>query len=109
MLRARAKKKRWNQMAIDSRTTRRDLVERLEQYPELEALVEEALEIVENTSGDVVKADEAEERAVELMRRTGRGLLQAWAERKHRKVEAESDGRSDLTRKEKKGSTGTRH
>ena len=93
-------------MAIDS-GMRRDLIERLEQYPELELLLEEALDLVENVSGDVVKADEAEDRAVELMRRAGRELLQAWAERKKRKVEGECDARSDLTRKEKKGSTGT--
>ena len=96
-------------MAIDSGMRRRELFERLEQYPELEALLEEALDLIENTSGDVVKADEAEDRAVEWVRKSGRGLLQAWAERKHRKVEAESDPRSDLTRKEKKGSTGTQY
>jgi hypothetical protein len=94
-------------MAIDSVRQRIELIERLERYPELEALLEEAIDIVENTSGEVTKADEAEEQVVELMRRTGRDLLQSWAERKQRKIETESDKRSDLTRKEKKGSTGT--
>ena len=76
--RLRPEKKRWKQMAIDCTTRRRQLMERLEQYPELETLIDEALDMVENTNGEVMKADEAEDRAVALMRRTGRDLLQAW-------------------------------
>jgi hypothetical protein len=98
-------------MAIDSRKpkgTVDELVERLMRYPELHAGVEEYLDVVENCAGDVAKADEAEHRLIELMRRMGHDGMQAWAERKHTKVEGESDKRSDLTRKEKKGSIGTR-
>ena len=65
------------------------------------------LDVVENAEGDVVKADEAEQRFIEELRLMGLDPLQAWAERKQNKVEAESDKRSDLTRKEKKESTGT--
>ena len=82
--------------------------ERLEEYPELEGLFEEYLDIVENANGDVVRAGEAEEEMVKVVRRMGQKGLHAWAERKERKVEAESDKQTDLSRKEKKSSDGTR-
>lgn len=98
-------------MAIDSRVPREsasELAERLRHYPELQAHIEEYLDIVENSAGDVAKADEAEHRLIELMRQMGREGMQAWAGRKMAKVEKESDKRSDLVRREKKGSIGTR-
>ena len=90
---------------IDSKTKRerksaREVFARIEQYPELEALFEEYIDfeeytdIVENARGDVVKAWEAEEQFVDLMRRMGRSGIQGWAQRKQRKIEAESDERS---------------
>jgi hypothetical protein len=99
-------------MAIDSRIPRAsasELAERLRQHPELQARIEEYLDIVDNCGGDVAKADEAEHRLIELMRKMGLEGMQAWAERKRLKVEQESDKRSDLVRREKKGSTGIRH
>ena len=99
-------------MSIDSRvprTSASELAERLREHPELQAGIEEYLDIVDNCAGDVAKADEAEYRLVELMRQMGQTGLQAWAQRKNRKVEAESDRRSGMARREKKGSTGTRH
>ena len=99
-------------MAIDSkvpRATARELAERLSGHPDLQVRIEEYLDIVDNSGGDVAKADEAEHRFIELLRQMGRDGMQAWAERKRAKVEAESDNRSDLARREKKGSTGTPH
>lgn len=100
-------------MVNDSRTKKqerptREVLERVEQYPELEGLLEEYIDIVENAKGDVVRAGEAEEQMIGLMRRMGQSGLQAWAERKQRKIEVDSNERSDLTRKEKKGSIGRR-
>ena len=98
-------------MAIDSRVPRssaNELAERLRQHPELQADIEEYLDIVDNCGGDVAKADEAEHRLIEQMRQMGRQGMQAWAERKRAKVEEESDKHSDLVRREKKGSIGTR-
>lgn len=83
-----------------------EIAERLRLYPELQAGVQEYLDVVENCDGDVAKADEAEARLVDLMRRMGRDAMQAWAERKNEKVTTEADKRSDWGRKEKKGSTG---
>lgn len=48
-----------------------------------------------------------QQRVVEELRQMGHEALQAWAERKQARVEAASDQRADLSRKEKKGSPGT--
>jgi hypothetical protein len=98
-------------MSIDSRIPRNsasELAERLRHYPELQAHIEEYLDIVDNSAGDVGKADEAEHRLIEVLRQMGRDGLQGWAERKSAKVEKECEKRSDLVRREKKGSIGTR-
>jgi hypothetical protein len=84
-----------------------DLVKQLDNHPQLKARIKAMMDVVENAEGDVVKADEAEQRFIEELRLMGLEAMQAWAERKHNKVEAESDKRSDLSRKEKKESTGT--
>jgi hypothetical protein len=84
-----------------------DLVNQLEKHPQLKARIKAMLDVVENASGDVVKADEAEQRFIEELRQMGLEAMQAWAERKQSRVEAESDSCSDLTRKQKKEATGT--
>lgn len=86
----------------------RSLDERLREYPELRARIEGLVEIVENEGGDVVKADDAEERVVQEIRRIGQEALQGWAERKHRRLVREFDERDGVSRKEKKLSTGIR-
>jgi hypothetical protein len=80
--------------------------ERLAQYPELQDRFEEILALVENERGDANTADEAEERAVEQVRRLGQELMQSWAERKHERLVQEYDTRRDTRRKGKKNSTG---
>ena len=84
-----------------------DLVKQLDKHPQLKARIKAMLDVVENAEGDVVKADEAEQRFIEELRLMGLDAMQAWASRKQNKVEAESNKRSDLLRKEKKESTGT--
>jgi hypothetical protein len=84
-----------------------DFLDRLQRYPDLQAEFAAILDIVENADGDALKADEAEERVAQELQRLGQQALQSWATRKHHKVQAESDSRSDLSRKEKKDSTGT--
>jgi len=86
----------------------RTLEERLRDYPELRARFEAMLAIVENADGDIVKADEAEEQVIQELRQLGRSALQGWAERKQRRVQRESEGRTGVARKVKKTSTGTR-
>jgi hypothetical protein len=79
-----------------------DFLERLQRYPQLRAKFEALLDVVENASGDVVKAHEAEERVFEELRQLGQDAVQAWAERKHQKLVSECNARSDLSRKQKK-------
>lgn len=84
-----------------------DFLQRLQRYPDLQAEFAAILDIVENAEGDASKADEAEERVAQELQRLGQQALQSWAERKQHLVEAECEARSDLSRKEKKDSTGT--
>ena len=84
-----------------------EFLERLERHPELREKFEELLGVVENAEGDAVKADEAEERITEELRKLGQAALQGWANRKNERVGAEGDRRVDMTRKEKKRFTGT--
>jgi hypothetical protein len=84
-----------------------DFLDRLQHHPDLQAEFESLLQIVENAEGDVVKADQAEELVAQRLQFLGQQAIQSWAKRKHQKLEAESDARSDLRRKEKKDSTGT--
>lgn len=58
------------------------LEERLNAHPQLRERIEALLRVVEDAAGDVDKADEAERRVIEELRRMGIEALQAWAERK---------------------------
>jgi vacuolar-type H+-ATPase subunit E/Vma4 len=82
------------------------LAARLAEFPELRARFEEILAVAENARGDANTADEAEERALEQVRRLGQELMQSWAERKHERVVDEYDARRDHRRKGKKKPTG---
>ena len=94
--------------AIERQVGERNLLERLEKHPELKERFAMILDIVENASGDVEKADEAERRAIEAVRQLGQEILQGWAQRQHQKKEHECDQNVELSRKEKKTSTGLR-
>src|SRR5215510_9045957 len=79
-----------------------EFLARLQRHPELQAKFDALLDIVDNAAGDALKADEAEQLVFEELRRMGQQAIQAWAERKQQRVEADCDARSDLGRKEKK-------
>jgi hypothetical protein len=81
-----------------------EFLARLQRHPELQAKFDLLLDVVENADGDANKADEAEQRVFEELRQMGQQAMQAWAERKHQRIEADCDTRSDLARKEKKPS-----
>ena len=84
-----------------------ELAEQLDRHPEFRDKVRELLEIINNKSGNANKADDAEDLIWEELREMGRRAMQDWAERKHERVVGESDTRKELSKKEKKGSTGT--
>jgi hypothetical protein len=58
-----------------------DLVGRLKRHPTVKARVERMLDLLENTVGDVKRADEAERRVIEEVRAMGQELLGGWAQR----------------------------
>lgn len=57
--------------------------ERLNRHPELKARIETLLSVVENAGGDLVKANEAEQRVVEEIQQLGQTALQGWASRQN--------------------------
>jgi hypothetical protein len=84
-----------------------DFLDRLQRHPDLQVEFEALLQVVENSQGDVVKADQAEELVAQRLQLLGQQAIQSWANRKHQILQAESDSRKDRRRKEKKGFTGT--
>ena len=65
---------------------RESVVERLERHPTLKARMERMLDVVENASGDVRRADEAERRAIEELRQMGLEVMQSWGQKTSRCV-----------------------
>ena len=86
---------------------KRSLEERLRQHPHLYARISQILDVVENSAGDVVKADEAERRLIEELRQLGQETLQGWAEQREEVVEKDAAAEGVLQRKEKKDLPGT--
>ena len=84
------------------------LEERLREHPQLRARIERLLDVVENTQGEVVKADEAEQRCVEELRKMGQAALQAWATGQAEQSERYWSARAGVSRKAKKNSSGRR-
>jgi hypothetical protein len=85
-----------------------ELAEQMNRHPEFRDKVKEMLDIMDNKSGEANKADDAEDLIWEELRQMGQRAMQDWAERKNERIVAESDTRRELSKKEKKGSTGTR-
>lgn len=77
-------------------------LDKLLEFPELRGRFEEILALMGNEKGDANTADEAEQRAVEEVRKLGLEVMQGWAERKQSRLAQEYDVRSGVRRKEKK-------
>lgn len=84
------------------RPPRKSLEERLREYPEVRTRLEQMLDVMENVAGDVVKADEAEQRLIEELRKLGQAALQVWADGQQQALERYWEARAGVTRKEKK-------
>ncbi len=91
---------------IDEALRASRLAARLAQYPELRARFEEIVAVADNERGDASTADEAEELAMEQVRRLGQEIMQSWAEGKHQRLVEHYDARRDMRRKGKKNFTG---
>jgi hypothetical protein len=55
---------------------------RLEAHPALKARIMRILDVAENSAGDVTRADDAEQRAIDELRALGQELLHDWGQRR---------------------------
>jgi hypothetical protein len=58
-----------------------EVARRLEQHPIVKARIIKLLDLIENTGGDVRRADDAERRAIDELRAMGQELLHGWGQR----------------------------
>lgn len=79
-----------------------EFLNKLSEYPELRGRFEEILALMGNERGDANTADQAEERAIEEVRKLGHEVMQGWARRKHQRLTQEYDQWEGYRRKEKK-------
>jgi hypothetical protein len=56
-------------------------ISRLNQHPKLRKRMESLLDVVENTEGDCIKADDAERHVIEELRKMGSDALHCWGEK----------------------------
>jgi hypothetical protein len=89
--------------------SKKSIDERLKAHPILQGRIEAILEIVEDSAGEVERADEAERRMIEEVRQLGNEALQGWAERKVEEGEVVVRGPgAGVKRNGKKNFAGTR-
>lgn len=85
------------------------ILERIQNHPELLESVEAILDIAENKSGELLTADEAEEKTIEELGKLGKELLAEWAkERQNTAIEQARETHPTAKRHEKKNSIGNR-
>lgn len=78
------------------------LITRLERHPEVKARVSRLLDMVENTGGDLKRADDAERRAIEELRIMGQELMRGWGQRRADEDARQVEMGGDATRQVKK-------
>lgn len=84
-----------------------DLLDHLNRHPELKQQVQDLLQVVGNTEGDVTLADTAEERVIEQLRKIGTTSLTAWAQEQTEQTATEWDNTQGVRRAGKKNAAGT--
>lgn len=67
----------------------RELMKLLNTHPSLKERVEQLLQVVEDTEGSLEKADAAEQRVIEEVRKIGHTALTEWAVNKNNAYEQE--------------------
>jgi len=83
------------------------LLARLKQHPQLRGRIERLVDLVEDVGDDLRKADEAERRVIEEVRRLGQEVLEGWADGQVTKRAEALDRTSGVWREGKKNSAGT--
>jgi hypothetical protein len=86
-----------------------ELLNLLNRRPDLKKRVKSILSIASDEGEGIIKADEAEERITEEVRRMGNEVLGGWAESRIEKSGAELPADGDIVRSGQKKHTGTRH
>lgn len=84
------------------------LLNGLNAHPQIKARIRSLLAAVEDAGGDLKKADAAEQRMIEEMRKMGQEAMQAWAEGQVKKTERALREQGHVQREGKKNSAGTR-
>jgi hypothetical protein len=83
------------------------LLSRLNRHPQLRGRIERLVDLVEDAGDDLRKADEAERRVIEQVRRLGQEVLEDWADGQVAKRAEELDRTPGVWREGKKNSAGT--
>ena len=84
-----------------------EIVRRLSRHPQIRSRVAELLAVVEDSNGDLRRADDAEDRLIEEVRSLGRAAMQSWAQGQVIQSEQEVRQSGRAHREGKKNSTGT--
>jgi hypothetical protein len=85
------------------------LLERIKAHPGLRERFEAILDIVENKSGELITADQAEGKAIEEIEKLGQELLREWAlERQEKALEKAKETHPNAKSHEKKSFIGKR-
>ena len=79
-----------------------DLLARLNAHPVIMDRIESLLNLVENTDGNVILADDAEMRVVDELRKMGSELLHDWAKSSSDKIHAIAATDSNLKKRDEK-------
>lgn len=87
----------------------KELLNQLNSRPDLKKRVKSIVSIASDDGDGIVKADEAESRVVEEVRRLGNEVLTEWAETRNEKSEAYLPADNDINRSGKKKFVGIRH
>lgn len=81
---------------------RESVGERLERHPALKARMERMLDVVENASGDVRRADDAERHAIEELRKMGLEVMHDWGQKSANEAARELEAKGGVVREVKK-------
>jgi len=84
-----------------------EILTRLRRHPQIRSRVAALLAVVEDSKGDLKRADDAEDRLMEEMRRLGQEAMQSWAQVQVIQTEQEVRHSGRAHREGKKNSTGT--
>lgn len=83
------------------------LLERLRRQPAIRGRLVALLDVAEDSEGDLRRADDAELRLTQEIRRLGQEMMQAWADNQAQAREQELRRGGGAHREGKKNSTGT--